>query len=364
MCIVTYHTDNNEAAALVKKIRRSVAAWFFGYWQNVMGYRLEMVQKLMVSVDVDAALSARFSEFDPITLTIKTFFGDVDEQLDSIADLRIHQGWTADLEDKDGDRVDVVGHRKALAMTLRDRIKDVDNAVRSGPSRRSDILHSTGNLTNNLEATIRQHTLREKALKNIKLVDKNYHLENDLHETKGKMASIFAQSQLLQEQLLAFNQGLSPAVVTTAPSNETRDKEDVPMSIHGGRGTSHSQVPSQSDDGAPLYGTSTSLKELAPHFFDYTNWPGGHKPGDKGGVLAVIGTYSQGQEVPVQQSKSPELASRALLPLGEVHVPYPPGTGIHDGSYYLCPGQMTENDIIHPISGFDPMTQKQVIRAI
>ncbi len=40
--IVTYRncTDNNEAAALVKKIRCSVAAWFFGYWQNVMGYRL------------------------------------------------------------------------------------------------------------------------------------------------------------------------------------------------------------------------------------------------------------------------------------------------------------------------------------
>jgi hypothetical protein len=41
--IVTYHTDNKEAAALVKKIRCSVAVWFFGYWQNVMGYRLAMV---------------------------------------------------------------------------------------------------------------------------------------------------------------------------------------------------------------------------------------------------------------------------------------------------------------------------------
>jgi hypothetical protein len=62
--IVTYCTDNKEAAALVKKIRHSVAAWFFGYWQNVMGYRLTMVQKLMESFDVDAALC--FSDFDPI----------------------------------------------------------------------------------------------------------------------------------------------------------------------------------------------------------------------------------------------------------------------------------------------------------
>jgi hypothetical protein len=33
--IVTYCTDNKEAAALVKKIGCSVATWFFGYWQNV-----------------------------------------------------------------------------------------------------------------------------------------------------------------------------------------------------------------------------------------------------------------------------------------------------------------------------------------
>jgi hypothetical protein len=60
----------------------------------------------------------------------------------------------------------------------------------------------------------------------------------------------------------------------------------------------------------------------------------------------------------------PEPASCALLPLGEVHVPYPPDSGIHNGSYYLCLGQMTENDHIYPVPGFDPMTQKQVLRII
>jgi hypothetical protein len=91
--IVIYRTDNKEAAALVKKIRCRVTAWFFGYWQNVMGYRLAMVQKLIESFDVNAALLACFPEFDPITLTVQTIFGDVNKQLDSVkADLGIVQG--------------------------------------------------------------------------------------------------------------------------------------------------------------------------------------------------------------------------------------------------------------------------------
>ncbi len=62
---VTYRSDNQEAAALIKKIRQSPPAWFFDYWINVRKYKLlEMVQKLMESLDVDAALLARFSEFD------------------------------------------------------------------------------------------------------------------------------------------------------------------------------------------------------------------------------------------------------------------------------------------------------------
>jgi hypothetical protein len=33
--VVTYRTDNKEAAILIKKIRRSVASWFFEYWTKV-----------------------------------------------------------------------------------------------------------------------------------------------------------------------------------------------------------------------------------------------------------------------------------------------------------------------------------------
>jgi hypothetical protein len=47
-----------------------------------MKYRLEMVQKLMESFDVDAVLLAHFSKFDPDTLTELTTFDNVDEQLE------------------------------------------------------------------------------------------------------------------------------------------------------------------------------------------------------------------------------------------------------------------------------------------
>jgi hypothetical protein len=298
-----------------------------------MGYRLTMVQKLMDSFDVAAALLTHFSEFDPITIIVQTTLGDVDEHLEGVkANLGIDQGWTADLEEKDRDRVDMVGHRKALAMTLRDCIKDGDNTACSGPSRRLDFLHSTGNSTNNSEVTIHQHTLQEKALKNIELVKKNYHLENNLNETQGKMASILAQNQLLQEQLLAFNQGPSPSVFLMAPNNEASDKEDVPMTICGGGVTSHSQVSFWCDNGILLVATSASLTEPALLFVDNTNQPGSNFPGANGDLLVVIRMGDRAKEGLVQTSTSPELACHALLPLGEVHVPYPPGSGFHKGS--------------------------------
>jgi hypothetical protein len=92
-------------------------------------------------------------------------------------------------------------------MTLQDWVKDADNAVCSGPSWRSDFLQSTGNSTNNSEATTRQHTLREKVLRGIHPINKNYTLENTLLDTQAKMASIVAQNKLLQEQLDVLNQG-------------------------------------------------------------------------------------------------------------------------------------------------------------
>ncbi len=119
--MVTFHTDNSKAASLVRKMRRSVAGWFFGYWRDVRHYCLEMVRKLMESFDIDAALLAQFFEFDPLMLTVTTTFGDVDEQLESLeANLGIDQGWNADSKGKEGNKFDLVGHCEALAMTLQD----------------------------------------------------------------------------------------------------------------------------------------------------------------------------------------------------------------------------------------------------
>jgi hypothetical protein len=66
---------------LVKKIKRRVAAWFYGYWITVWKYRQKMVKKLMESFGCNAALLVHFSVFDPITLIAHTAFEDVDEQV-------------------------------------------------------------------------------------------------------------------------------------------------------------------------------------------------------------------------------------------------------------------------------------------
>ena len=173
-----------------------------GYWIHVQHYKLGMVKMLMESFDINAALLARFSEFNPVTLIVKTTFGDVNEQLERVEeDLGIKQGWNANTELGEESRVDLIGHQEALAMTLRDPIEDVDDAARSGLSRWTNFFQSTGKSTNNSNATTRLHTQRANALKNIALVDKNYAQENNLHEAQAQMAAIVAQNRLLQEQL-------------------------------------------------------------------------------------------------------------------------------------------------------------------
>jgi hypothetical protein len=80
--------------------------------------------------------------------------------------------------------------------------------------------------------------------------------------------------------------------------------------------------------------------------------------------MEVIGTGDQLKEGLVPMPTSPELACHALLPLGEVHVPNPPGSGFHKGSYYSWPRQMTENNTIHPVPGFDPTSQNQMLCSV
>ncbi len=115
-------------------------------------------------------------------------------------------------------------------LRLSDWVEDINNADRSGPSRRTDFSCSTGNSTNNSEAKIWQHTLHAKALKNIDLLDKNYILENDLLDTQEQMAALLAQNLLLQEQLSGARLG------GAMPGTHHGDgmENDAPAAICGG----------------------------------------------------------------------------------------------------------------------------------
>ena len=55
---ITYWANNKVVAELNCKIHRSVAGWFYGCWFHVQHYKLGMVEKLMESFDIDAALLA------------------------------------------------------------------------------------------------------------------------------------------------------------------------------------------------------------------------------------------------------------------------------------------------------------------
>ncbi len=75
--------------------------------------------------------------------------------------------------------------------------------------------------------------------------------------------------------------------------------------------------------------------------------------------ISVPCKWDNSQESKLYESTSPD----ALLP-GEVYVCFPPGSGKNTDTYYSCFGWMSEHDQVHPVPGFDPKTQKQVLRTI
>ena len=116
--MANYQTVCAYSAALVAKIKKSAASWFFGYWLHVCKYRLVTVQTLMESFSIEAAYLASYSIFDSITLTVDTAYANDDQLLEGVeADLGIDQGWEAEKEEIGGVAINVVGHRKALAMS-------------------------------------------------------------------------------------------------------------------------------------------------------------------------------------------------------------------------------------------------------
>ena len=194
--MLTYRSDNKEAAILARKIRTDPAGWFFGYWRQVKKYRLNMVQKLMECFEYGDRLLAAAADFDPVTLTVQARFHDNEADLDK-AEMAfgIDQEWIVDDEG-----VTANASMEGMEMMLQDKMDDVDDADRSGPSRRSDYDGmSTGNSTLNSGATCRKHTLKDKALKNIELINANDQLTNALHDKETEIAALLEQLRSLSQ---------------------------------------------------------------------------------------------------------------------------------------------------------------------
>ncbi len=150
---ITFRSDCKYSTSRAQKMKKSPPSWWFGYWRRVRKYNLPMVQLLMESFNTNQAIFSQYLTFDPDTLTVEAEFGDTDKQLESTeSDLGIDQGWLANMEEGAGGRLAVVGHQEALEKALRDRINNVDNAARSGASRRTNFSQSTGNSTIHLTA--------------------------------------------------------------------------------------------------------------------------------------------------------------------------------------------------------------------
>ncbi len=147
--------------------------------------------------------------FNPDTLTVEAEFGNTDKQLESMeSDLGIDQGWVADMEEGKGGRLAVVGHQEALEKTLWDHIDDVDNAARSVASRWSNFSQSTGNSTIHLTAAGRlAFNHKDRALRNVALLNANSGLQNDLDDKRAKLAMVMVQVHLLQSQLASHQLG-------------------------------------------------------------------------------------------------------------------------------------------------------------
>jgi hypothetical protein len=206
----------------------------------VRKYKESMVQKLIESFDTNSTHLARFSVFNPVTLEVQTGFGNNNELLEGVErDLGINQGWLADQENKDGTTVDVVGHRKAIAQTLHNRLGDIDDANHSGPSRCTNFSQSTGNSSVNSDTMTCQHIFWEKALKNIDLVNKNSTLTNELAESEDKIATILSQNILLQQQLAALMKSTAKTAAGPSARDEDMEEEDgLPLDMRGGGGNS------------------------------------------------------------------------------------------------------------------------------
>ena len=176
------------ALELMKKMTKAVAAWWWGYLNEVRQYNLATCQTVMESFCTDSALLAGFSSFDPSTLEVTTEFPDEDSFLDDVEEeygLQLIDG----LEEVQPGSVQIdLGnteeHMATLQSTLRDR-DDMSIAEKTGPSRASNFTSSTGRETFR-DANTAQMAMdhKDRALKNVELSRDNADLMAQLNELK------------------------------------------------------------------------------------------------------------------------------------------------------------------------------------
>ena len=107
-------------------------------------------------------------------------------------------------------------------------------------------LQSAANATQLKET--HQHTFREKALKNIGLVNKNSTLTNELAESKDKIATILSQNILLQQQLAALMKSTAKTDAGPSAREDMEEEDGLPLDMRGGGGNAW---PGQ-EDAEPL----------------------------------------------------------------------------------------------------------------
>ena len=87
----------------------------------------------MESFDIDAALLAQFSTFDPLTLTVESEFGDNDNYIEENEAEFGLTGFMGEEKEAGDIQIDLTAAREGIQASLKDR-DDLTNASRDGPS--------------------------------------------------------------------------------------------------------------------------------------------------------------------------------------------------------------------------------------
>jgi hypothetical protein len=158
------------------------------------------------------------------------------------------------------------------------------------------------------------------------------------------------------ESANSAEEGLGSGNTSLNVTNKSMVNNDLPISIHGGGGTTQYQPSTDDDD----VGSVLPLSHQGGGFTFHH-----HTPQRTANELpSVEDTHVLGRQNEIQQSTPPVHTSPDILLPGEVYITFLPSLSKRSNTYYPCPVQMFEQDQVQPIPGFDHKTQKQVLHTI